>query len=111
MEDPGAVSRHGQHRLASGPARPDRTSDTVDVAQVFDQPGSATLAHRLHAELDPTTTPGGALLQPLRSLGKRPVDHVPDSQCQRGQRLDDVWGDLLLAVAPVHDLTQLTQLG
>ena len=75
------------------------------------EPDPTGFAHHLDAELDPPTAAGRTLLQTLGALAERAVVHEPHSQGQRTQRLEVVVGQVLLAVTPVDDVTELAQLG
>ena len=79
------------------------------VAQVTAQPLARPFGHRLDADLDTTATTFGALLQPLGPHGETAIVHVPDGKGQRGQRLQVVLGEELLAVAEVHRTLQLAE--
>src|SRR5256885_9767570 len=91
------VLRKGKHRLAYSPAKLEDRMDVPGVAQVLNQPLPAGRLHGLHADLRPSAAVAGARLEAQGSFCEGAVVLIPDGQGERGQPLEVLIAQDLLA--------------
>src|SRR5215475_1477761 len=80
----------------------------VSVPEVADEPVPGAGTHCLDADLGPARSTPDAFLDTLRADGETAVVHIPHGQRERREALEVVPGEVLLAIAKVDDLAQLT---